>query len=169
MSFHRLPEYFSECSSVRFERDSDGILVMSLHTDGGPLKFTAKEGEGATFNDLPRFAGGIIPGDGVFTLWNYFVGPGRAQMMLLDPKPFTARTAKDLGVVSEIVPDGNALERAKEIAKGFLKKPRSRAATRASTSFSPSRSASFAKWAMASPWKAPQLQLWSRACVRSDG
>jgi enoyl-CoA hydratase/carnithine racemase len=213
MSFHRLPAYFSKYSSVRFERDSDGILVMSLNTDGGPLKFTAKEheafvdvfydvgrdrdnkiviltgagghfmadidfgtfgdvsdpdvwskvhdegtqimenianirvpmiwalegkahvhaeyglltnvivaGEGATFNDLPHFAGGIIPGDGVFTLWNYFVGPGRAQMMLLDPKPFTARMAKDLGVVSEIVPDGNALERAKEIAKGFLMK-----------------------------------------------
>jgi len=37
---------------------------------------------------------------------SYFVGPGRAQAMLLDPQPMTARQAKDLGVVAEIVPRG---------------------------------------------------------------
>jgi enoyl-CoA hydratase/carnithine racemase len=208
------PSYFSKYRNIRFERSEDGILVMSLHNDGGPLTFTAQDheafvdafydvardrgnkvviltgaggdfmpaidfssfgnvadpdvwskvhdegtqilenlanirvpviwalegkahvhaeygllanvivaGEDATFNDLPHFAGGIIPGDGVFTLWSYFVGPGRAQMMLLDPQPMTARQAKDLGVVAEIVPRGRALARAKEIAKSLLAKP----------------------------------------------
>ena len=213
MSIVPVPAYFSKYPAVRFERDSDGILVMSLHRDGEPLTFTAREhesfvdafydvgrdrgnkvviltgagghfmpaldfasfgdvsdpdvwskvhdegtqilenianirvpmiwalegkahvhaeygllaniivaGEGATFNDIAHFAAGIIPGDGAFTLWNYFGGPGRAQAMLLDPKPLTARDAKALGVVAEIVPDGAALARAKEIAKTYLKK-----------------------------------------------
>jgi len=34
----------------------------------------------------PILPAGSSPGDGVFTLWSYFVGPGRAQAMLLDPQ-----------------------------------------------------------------------------------
>ena len=208
------PAYFSKYPTVRFERRSDGILVMSLHKDGGPLTFTAQDheslvdafydvsrdrgnkvviltgaggdfvpsidfnsfgdvsdpdvwskvhdegtqilenianirvpmiwalegrahvhaeygllanvivaGEDASFNDLPHFAGGIIPGDGVFTLWSYFIGPGRAQAMLLDPKPISAGQAQSLGVVAEVVPNGRALARAKEIAQTYLAKP----------------------------------------------
>lgn len=207
------PAYFAKYPSVRFERGADGILVMSLHSQGGPLTFTAREheafvdafydvsrdrdnkvviltgaggdfipgidfssfgdvsdpdvwskvhdegtqtlenianirvpmiwalegrahvhaeygllsniivaGEGATFNDLPHFAGGIIPGDGVFTLWSYFIGPGRAQAMLLDPKSLSARDAQSLGVVTEVVPNGGALARAREIAQRYLEK-----------------------------------------------
>lgn len=207
------PAYFSKYESVRFERDDHGVLVVSLHSNGGPLTFTAKEheafvdafyevsrdrenkvviltgaggdfipgidfpsfgdvsdpdiwskvhdegtqvlenianirvpviwalegrahvhaeygllanvivaGESASFDDLPHFAGGIIPGDGVFTLWRYFIGPGRAQAMLLDPRPLTARDAKALGVVAEVVPDGGALARAREIAAYYLTK-----------------------------------------------
>jgi enoyl-CoA hydratase/carnithine racemase len=202
------PAYFSKYPSVRFERDNEGVLTMSLHSKGGPLTFTATEheefvdafydvsrdrankvviltgsgghfmpgidfntfgdvsdpdvwskvhdegtqimenianvrapmiwalegkahvhaefgllanlivaGESATINDLPHFAGGIVPGDGVFTIWSYFVGPGRAQAMLLDPKPLGAREAHALGVVTEVVPDGKAFARAREIAK----------------------------------------------------
>jgi enoyl-CoA hydratase/carnithine racemase len=77
-------------------------------------------GESATFNDLPHFAGGIVPGDGVYTLWSYLVGPGRAQAMMLDPKPLGAREAHALGVVTEVVPDGTALDRAKAIAASLL-------------------------------------------------
>lgn len=208
------PAYFSKYPSVNFERDHEGVLVMSLHRDGGPLTFTAQDhesfvdafydvsrdrdnkvviltgaggnfipaidfgsfgdvsdpdvwskvhdegtqvlenianirvpmiwalegkahvhaeygllanliiaGEGATFDDLPHFAGGIIPGDGVFTLWSYFVGPARAQAMLLDPKPMRASEACTLGVVAEVVADGHALARAKEVAKAYLAKP----------------------------------------------
>lgn len=207
------PAYFSKYPTLRFERGRDGVLVMSLHRNGGPLTFTAQDhesfvdafydvsrdrdnkvviltgaggdfmpsidfqsfgdvsdpdvwskvhdegtqilenianirvpmiwalegrahvhaeygllanvivaGEDATFNDLPHFAGGIIPGDGVFTLWSYFVGPGRAQAMLLDPQPMTTAQAKSLGVVAEVVPTGTALARAKEIAKSYLAK-----------------------------------------------
>lgn len=208
------PAYFSKYPSIRFEREDDGVLVMSLHRDGGALTFTAGDhesfvaafydvsrdrdnkvviltgagsdfipaidfnsfgdvsdpdvwskvhdegtqilenianirvpmiwalegkahvhaeygllanvtvaGESASFNDLPHFAGGIIPGDGAFTLWSYFIGPGRAQAMLLDPRPMSAREAHALGVVAEVVPDGRALARAKEMAQTYLTRP----------------------------------------------
>jgi len=70
-------------------------------------------GEGATFNDLPHFAGGIVPGDGIFTTWSYRAGAGRAEAFLLNPHPVTAQTAYGWGVVAEVVRDGKALARAR--------------------------------------------------------
>jgi enoyl-CoA hydratase/carnithine racemase len=64
-------------------------------------------GEGATFNDLPYFAGGIVPGDGIFATWSYRAGAGRKEAFLLNPHPVTAQTTSEWGVVAEVVPDGN--------------------------------------------------------------
>src|SRR6266851_4697798 len=79
--------------------------------------------EGATFNDLPLFAGGIVPGDGIFTTWSYRAGAGRAEAFLLNPHPVTAQTAYEWGVVAEVVRDGKALGRARELAAVYLKAP----------------------------------------------
>lgn len=208
------PAYFTTCSALRMSRSRRGILLVEMHTDGGPLRFSAREheefvdafyhigrdrenqvviltgaggdwmadidfasfgnvgdpdvwakvhdegtqvlenisnirvplicaiegrawvhseyalladiviaGESASFNDLPHFSGGIIPGDGIYTLWSHHVGPGRAQYALLNPTPISARTARDWGVVAEIVADGQAVARARELAEGFLTKP----------------------------------------------
>ena len=91
-----------------------------VHAEYGLLSNLIVAGEGASFDDLPHFAGGIVPGDGVYTLWAHLVGPGRAQAMLLDPKPLSAREAQALGVVAEVVADGGALARAREIARSWL-------------------------------------------------
>jgi enoyl-CoA hydratase/carnithine racemase len=69
--------------------------------------------EGATFNDVPHFAGGIVPGDGIFATWSYHAGAGRALAFLLNPQPLTARTAHEWGVVAEVVSNGKALSRAR--------------------------------------------------------
>ena len=79
--------------------------------------------EGATFHDLPHFAGGFVQGDGIFTTWTYRVGAARAEAFLLNPQPLTARTAHEWGVVAEIVPNGKALSRARELAERYLKAP----------------------------------------------
>jgi len=85
----------------------------------------------ASFNDIPHFAGGLAPGDGIFTAWSYRAGSGRAEAFLLDPKPIDAKTAHDWGVVAEIVPDGTSLARARELARMYLKIPElTRRATR---------------------------------------
>jgi enoyl-CoA hydratase/carnithine racemase len=41
----------------------------------------------------------------------------------LNPQPLTARTAHKWGVVAEVVPNGKALARARELASLYLKAP----------------------------------------------
>src|SRR5256885_2091162 len=48
----------------------------SVHSEYALLADVIVAGEGATFNDLPHFAGGIVPGDGIFTMWSYRAGAG---------------------------------------------------------------------------------------------
>ncbi|HYZ84928.1 MAG TPA: enoyl-CoA hydratase/isomerase family protein [Bryobacteraceae bacterium] len=95
----------------------------NVHSEYALMADVIVAGEGATFNDLPHFAGGIVPGDGIFTTWSYRAGAGRAEAFLLNPQPLTARTAHDWGVVAEVVPNGNALARARELASLYLKAP----------------------------------------------
>jgi enoyl-CoA hydratase/carnithine racemase len=94
-----------------------------VHTEYCLLANVIVAGSGSTFHDTPHFAGGIVPGDGIFTAWSYRVGPTRAEAMLFDPKPISAATAKEWGAVTEVVPDGRATARAFEIANAYLKKP----------------------------------------------
>ena len=207
------PAYFSEYAHLRMSRDASGVLLVEMHTDGGPITFDAGDheqfvdafydigrdrgnkvviltgvgdwmaaidfgsfgnvgnasvwskvhdegtqilenianirvpliaaiegrahihteyallanvivaGNGATFNDLPHFAGGIVPGDGIATTWSYRAGPGRAEAFLLDPQPISAQTAADWGVVTYLVEDGQAVAKARELAAIYLKQP----------------------------------------------
>ena len=69
------PAYFSQYRSLKLTRDAQGVLVVEFHSNGRPLLANViVAGEGATFGDLPHFAGGIVPGDGVFTTWSYRAG-----------------------------------------------------------------------------------------------
>ena len=94
-----------------------------VHSDYVLLGNVIVAGEGATFQDVAHFAVGVAPGDGIFTTWSYRAGAGRAEAFLLDPKPLPARTAQEWGVVAEVVPNGKALSRARELAKLYLKAP----------------------------------------------
>ena len=94
-----------------------------VHSEYALLANVIVAGEGATFNDVPHFAGGIVPGDGIFTTWSYRAGAGRAEAFLLNPRPVTARTAYEWGVVAEVVANGKALARARELATLYLKAP----------------------------------------------
>jgi enoyl-CoA hydratase/carnithine racemase len=94
-----------------------------VHSEYALLADVIVAGQGATFNDLPHFAGGIVPGDGIFTTWSYRAGPGRASAFLLNPTPLSARTAESWGVVNEVTPNGRALARARELAAIYLRAP----------------------------------------------
>jgi enoyl-CoA hydratase/carnithine racemase len=95
----------------------------NVHSEYALLANVVIAGEGASFNDLPHFAGGIVPGDGIFTTWSYRAGAGRAEAFLLNPQPITAKTAQEWGVVAEVVPNGQAVARARELAALYLKAP----------------------------------------------
>jgi hypothetical protein len=75
------------------------------------------------FPRCAHFAGGIVPGDGIFTTWSYRAGAGRAEAFLINPQPITAATAHQWGVVAEVAPNGKALSRAQELACLYLKAP----------------------------------------------
>ena len=60
------------------------------------------------FQDKPHFAFGIVPGDGIHSLWPEVIG---------------AEEAKTLGVISEIVPRDHLLDRAREIAGRIARLP----------------------------------------------
>ncbi len=94
-----------------------------VHTEYCLLANYIVAGQDASFRDLPHILGGIVPGDGIYTVWSYFAGPGRAQRFLLEPQPIPARLAQSWGVVSEIVTNGTALARARELARSWLGKP----------------------------------------------
>jgi enoyl-CoA hydratase/carnithine racemase len=94
-----------------------------VHSEYALLANVIVASESATFHDVPHFAGGIVPGDGIFTTWSYRAGAGRAEAFLLNPQPLTAAKAHDWGVVAEVVPNGKALSRAQELARQYLKAP----------------------------------------------
>lgn len=94
-----------------------------VHSDYALLASVIVAAEGATFQDVAHFSAGVAPGDGIFTTWSYRAGAGRAEAFLLNPQPLTARAAHEWGVVAEVVPNGKALSRARELAELYLKAP----------------------------------------------
>jgi enoyl-CoA hydratase/carnithine racemase len=94
-----------------------------VHSEYALMADVIVAGKGAAFNDIPHFLGGIVPGDGIFQTWSYRAGPGRAEAFLLNPQPLAAQTLHEWGVVAEVVPDGTALTRARELAAIYLKAP----------------------------------------------
>ena len=66
------------------------------------------------FQDKPHFDFGIVPGDGVNLLWPEVIGSIRGRHFILTRQVLDAQTAKDWGVVNEIVPAGQLLARAHE-------------------------------------------------------
>lgn len=75
------------------------------------------------FQDKPHFEFGIVPGDGVNLLWPEVIGSIRGRYFILTRQVLDAQTAKDWGVVNEIVPADRLLARAHEIADGIAALP----------------------------------------------
>jgi enoyl-CoA hydratase/carnithine racemase len=94
-----------------------------VHSDYALLASVIVAAEGATFQDVAHFSAGVAPGDGIFTTWSYRGGAGRAEAFLLNPQPLPAQIAHEWGVVAEVVPNGKALTRARELAGLYLKAP----------------------------------------------
>ena len=79
-------------------------------------------GEGAKLG-LPEVKVGILPGGGGTQKLARLVGSKRAMLLLMTGRMFGAAEALGMGVVSEVVPTGQALARAIEIAKEIAALP----------------------------------------------
>lgn len=77
----------------------------------------------ATFQDRPHIPSGAVPGDGVAVVWQELLGMNRGRYFLLTGQVLSAEEALELGVVNEIVPHEQLLERAYELARPIAKLP----------------------------------------------
>lgn len=73
---------------------------------------------------FPEVSLGILPSSGGTLRLVRLVGPSRAKELLLLRPRLDAAEARELGLVTEVVPPGKALERALELAEEVAKLPR---------------------------------------------
>ncbi len=71
----------------------------------------------ASFQDGPHFPSGIVPGDGVQFIWPLLLGMNRGRFFLLTGQTLDAEQALALGVVNEVLPPEQVLERARHFAR----------------------------------------------------
>src|SRR6201987_5542737 len=79
--------------------------------------------ERATYGDTadPGFA--ITGGDGLHVVWEEVAGTARAKWLLWTGDQIDAQTALQWGVVNEVVPHEQALDRGLDIARGLAAQP----------------------------------------------
>ena len=78
----------------------------------------------ATFEDTAHFHnGGIVPGDGINVIYTMLMGLNRARYLMLTGQVLSAREAKDMGLVAELLPRDKLLARAWELAEQLARKP----------------------------------------------
>lgn len=77
-------------------------------------------GESATLG-LPEVSVGVIPGGGGTQLLQRRIGWGKAARAIFSAQKFTAARAAELGFVEELVPAGQARDRALELAEQIAK------------------------------------------------
>jgi enoyl-CoA hydratase/carnithine racemase len=79
--------------------------------------------EDASFADKPHFRAGIVAGDGVHVVWPLLLGPNRGRYFLLTGQTIDAAEALSLGVVAEVLPREQLLDRAWELAADLAARP----------------------------------------------
>lgn len=80
-------------------------------------------GQGAKFA-LPEVRLGVVPGSGGLFRLPELVGPARAMQLMYLGEPIDAREAERIGLVNDVVPDGEALMRALDFARSISRRPK---------------------------------------------
>ncbi|MBP0495048.1 MULTISPECIES: enoyl-CoA hydratase/isomerase family protein [Roseomonas] len=76
------------------------------------------------FQDTAHFPGGMVPGDGMHIVMPLLMGANRGRYFLLTGQKIDAPEAQRIGLVNEVMPRAALLDRARELAREFLKQPR---------------------------------------------
>ncbi|MGE3771577.1 MAG: enoyl-CoA hydratase/isomerase family protein, partial [Gammaproteobacteria bacterium] len=79
--------------------------------------------EHSVFQDAPHYPSGLVPGDGVHVVWQMLLGLNRARYFLLTGQQLSASEALQLGVVNEVLPQAQLLERAWALARLIRARP----------------------------------------------
>ena len=94
-----------------------------VHAELGVLSDIVIASETAAFQDAPHVPNGLVPGDGVQVIWPLVLGPNRGRYFLLTGQTIYAQEALALGVVSEVLPPDQLMDRARELAREILRRP----------------------------------------------
>jgi enoyl-CoA hydratase len=73
---------------------------------------------------LPEVKLGVVPGSGGLFRLPRLVGPARAMELMYLGDPISAHEAERIGLVNEVVPDGEAFPRALDIARRISRQPK---------------------------------------------
>jgi enoyl-CoA hydratase/carnithine racemase len=95
-----------------------------VHAELPLLSDVVLASETAVFQDSVHWTIGAVPGDGVHVLWPMWLGPNRGRQFLYMSEEIGAQEALSLGLVAEVLPPELLLDRAFEIARAFVQKPR---------------------------------------------
>jgi len=79
--------------------------------------------EHSVFQDAPHYPSGLVPGDGVHVVWQMLLGLNRARYFLLTGQQLAAQEALALGVVNEVMPQAQLLDRAWALARLLRARP----------------------------------------------
>ena len=77
----------------------------------------------AAFQDSGHFISGLVPGDGMHVVYPMLLGLNRGRYFLLTGQTIEAQEAKELGLVSEVMPQADLLPRAWELARQLAQQP----------------------------------------------
>ena len=75
------------------------------------------------FQDSAHFPSDVVPGDGMHIVMPLLLGINRGRYYLLTGQTLDAQKAYELGLVAEVLPPGQLMARAWELAEGLAKKP----------------------------------------------
>jgi enoyl-CoA hydratase/carnithine racemase len=95
----------------------------SIHSELPVMCDVVLASEDAWLQDGAHFPRGVVPGDGVHTVWPIVLGRNRARYFLLMGQKLTAKELFDCGVVNEVLPKGKLMDRAWEVARHLAMRP----------------------------------------------
>lgn len=94
-----------------------------IHAEIAVLSDIVLAADHAEFADIAHIPGGVVPGDGVQTVWPMLLGPNRGRYFLLTGQRIDAREAQRLGVVGEVLAADDLLPRARALARQLAALP----------------------------------------------
>lgn len=94
-----------------------------IHAEIALLSDIVLASDNAVFADKPHAAAGVVPGDGVHTVWPMLLGPNRGRYFLMTGQEIGAQEALTLGIVGEVLPPDELMPRARELARTIAARP----------------------------------------------
>ena len=96
----------------------------TIHSELAVMGDVVLAADDAYVVDSAHVLGGIVPGDGVQTIWMDLLGPNRSRHFLFMGASLNAAELKQAGVVAEVLPRTELEARAKAVAEQLAAIPR---------------------------------------------